>query len=47
MKEELNMMKHKFVSLQQEANKMLFEKNEILNKYTTKQTENIIQIKAK
>jgi hypothetical protein len=41
------MMKQKFGSLEKEANKMLFEKNEILNKYTAKESESIAQIKAK
>lgn len=41
------MMKLKFGSLEKEANKMLFEKNEILNKYTAKESESIAQIKAK
>ena len=47
LKEELEMMKQKFGSLEKEANKMLFEKNEILNKYTAKESESIAQIKAK
>jgi hypothetical protein len=47
LKEELEMMRDKVSGLEQEANRMLFEKNEILNKYTTKHSDNITQIKAK